>query len=134
MKAKSITFLCVLLCISLLHSSCGDDTIVRNQLIGTWNIDFFEAREFTNDILQFEEVITNYGTYTFFEDGTGEYYDGFFQDFVWNTDGFELVIILNNQPFNYSILQNGANLQIWQTFIDYGPGDFDEITLRLSRF
>jgi len=138
MKTSVYTLGLFLLFISMFHSSCSDDSIIRGQLTnGVWNIDQFELREFSGDNLLSEQVIFNAGDYTFFDDGSGEYFDGatgFFQNFVWNTDGFELVIVMNNQPTVYEVLQNGQELQVWRTFIDYGPSDFDEIVIRLSRF
>lgn len=138
MKTSVYTLGFFLLFVSIFHSSCSDDAIIRNQLTdGVWNIDQLEVREFTNNNLLGEQVFFNTGDYTFFDDGSGEYFEGvtgFFQDFVWNTDGFELVIVMNNQPTVYEVLQNGEALQVWRTFVDYGPDDFDEIVVRLSRF
>lgn len=138
MSSKSIVLVLFLAFVSIVHSSCSDDSIIRNQLTGgIWNVEQFELREFSGDDLLSEQIYFDYGEYTFFDDGTGEFYDyvgGFFQDFVWNTDGFELVIVINNQPIVYEILQNGADLQVWRTYIDYGPNDYDEIVMRLFRF
>ncbi|MEZ4884325.1 MAG: hypothetical protein R3E32_06250 [Chitinophagales bacterium] len=138
MSSKSNILLVLLVFISLFYTACSDDAIIRNQLAGgIWNVQQFELREFSNNSLLNELVVFNYGEYTFFDDGSGEFYDnsnGFFQNFVWNTDGFELVIVMNNQPEVYEILQNGSDFQVWRTYIDYGPDDYDEITLQLTRF
>ncbi|MGB1242285.1 MAG: hypothetical protein ACPG49_07180 [Chitinophagales bacterium] len=138
MNSKSIMLVLFLAFVSIVYSSCSNDSIIRNQLTGgIWNVEQFELREFSNNDLLSEQIYFDYGEYTFFDDGTGEFFDyagGFFQDFVWNTDGFELVIVINNQPIVYEVLQNGADLQVWRTYIDYGPDDYDEIVMRLFRF
>lgn len=138
MKIKSSFIVLLLVTCSIFYSSCSNDAIIRNQLTGgIWNVEQFELREYTGNNLLSEQIIFDFGEYTFFDDGTGEYFEyggGFFQNFVWNTDGFELVIVINNQPIVYEVLQNGADFQVWRTYIDYGPQDYDEIVMRLFRF
>ncbi|MGM0376617.1 MAG: hypothetical protein ACQEQ0_07575 [Bacteroidota bacterium] len=81
----------LLLGILTIFTSCSkdDETKIENWIVGTWNMDKYVQKTYSDGTLQGESESTNLGEIEFRKDGTGTDIGGNFigSDFTWtNTD------------------------------------------------
>lgn len=91
MKKVTILVAIFLLAILTIFTSCSkdDETKIENWIVGTWNMDKYVQKTYSDGVLQGESESTNLGKIEFREDGTGTDIGGNFigSDFTWtNTD------------------------------------------------
>jgi len=91
MKKVTTSVAILLLAILTIFTSCSkdDETKIENWIVGTWNMDKYVQKTYSDGELQGESESTNLGKIVFREDGTGTDIGGNFigSDFTWtNTD------------------------------------------------
>jgi outer membrane biogenesis lipoprotein LolB len=133
MKNKFFTLLSLM---TILLVSCSKDP--ENYVIGTWNADKSTIDYYINGEFQQSETITNSGVFKLKRNGTGSYEDEFgVEKFDWGKNGDVLTLKLtNNLTFNYYIIVNEKNKQVWTSSIidDFEGTPFEQkLRIELSR-
>ncbi len=134
-------FLCLSLVFALsMTTACGEDDILYNRLANeNWDIAEY-TRETYDDLgeLTSTQLITNYGWFSFDDDGFGWFHFNEGTYFVegelqWLNDDDEVILILQGFTDYYEVLTNRSNEQVWRTRYDYDDGSFDYVYMRLLR-
>lgn len=144
---KKINFLLIGLLVvgTVLVSSCKKEAKIEKSLWnkgGEWNIESLVANQTsTNPADNFDETVSNYGTYTFKKDGSGNYtitVDGDFEagTFTYSNTEDKLTLIVNNQTRVFDIIEwekTKIKISITENFTSNGESVTYKETLNLKK-
>lgn len=146
-KMKRINFLLIVFLIAgaAVFTSCKKETKIEKNLWkkgGEWNVESLYAKQIsTNSADNFEETIYNYGTFTFKENGSGNYtitVDGDFEAgaFTYSNTEDKLTLIIDNQARIFDIVdweKNKMKISITENFTSSGESITYTETMNLKK-
>lgn len=145
MKKFKFVLIGLLVAASTLVSSCSKETKIEKNLWkkgGEWNIETLLAvQTSTNTADNFTETISNYGTFTFKEDGSGNYtitVDGDVETGTLSYSNTEdkLTLIINSQARVFDIVEwekDKMKISITENFTSDGESVTYKETLDLKK-